>query len=43
MTVVLVTHEQVIAEKYARRMISMADGKVISDRQNATAAMRGKA
>jgi putative ABC transport system ATP-binding protein len=43
MTVVLVTHEQAIAEKYARRMISLADGKVISDHQNATAAARGDA
>ncbi|HEX6897662.1 MAG TPA: ABC transporter ATP-binding protein, partial [Bryobacteraceae bacterium] len=30
MTVVLVTHEQAIAEKYTARMISLADGKVIS-------------
>jgi putative ABC transport system ATP-binding protein len=43
MTVVLVTHEQAIAEKYARRMISLADGKVISDHQNAKAAARGDA
>ena len=43
MTVVLVTHEQAIAEKYAKRMISLADGKVISDHQNATAAARGDA
>lgn len=41
MTVVLVTHEQAIAETYARRMISLADGKVISDHQNAKAAARG--
>jgi putative ABC transport system ATP-binding protein len=41
MTVVLVTHEQVIAEKYAARMISLADGKVSSDRANAKTA-RGK-
>jgi len=43
MTVVLVTHEQTIAEKYARRMISLADGKVISDHQNAKAGARGDA
>jgi putative ABC transport system ATP-binding protein len=42
MTVVLVTHEQVIAEKYAARMISLADGKVSSDRANAKTA-RGEA
>src|SRR5438270_9419219 len=43
MTVVLVTHEQAIAEKYAARMISLADGKVISDVQNAKALTRGEA
>ena len=43
MTVVLVTHEQAIAEKYTARMISLADGKVISDLQNAKAAARGDA
>jgi putative ABC transport system ATP-binding protein len=42
-TVVLVTHEQAIAEKYAARMVSLADGKVISDYQNAKAAVRGEA
>jgi putative ABC transport system ATP-binding protein len=31
MTVVLVTHERDLAEKYATRLISLADGKVISD------------
>lgn len=41
-TVVLVTHEQAIAEKYAARMISLADGKVASDRANVRAA-RGEA
>jgi putative ABC transport system ATP-binding protein len=34
MTVILVTHEQVIAEKYAARMISLADGKIVSDLKN---------
>jgi putative ABC transport system ATP-binding protein len=44
MTVILVTHEQAIAEKYAARMISLADGKVISDVRNAKAtASRGDA
>ena len=38
MTVVLVTHEQAIAEKYATRMIWLADGKVISDRANTKSA-----
>jgi len=43
MTVVLVTHEQVIAEKYAARMISLADGKVVSDHQNPKTLVRGEA
>lgn len=43
MTVVLVTHEQAIAEKYAARMISLADGKVVADLQNARALTRGEA
>ena len=44
MTVVLVTHEHAIAETYAARMISLADGKVISDFANAkAAASRGEA
>ena len=42
MTVVLVTHEQNIAEKYAARMISLADGNVVSDIANNKAA-RGDA
>jgi putative ABC transport system ATP-binding protein len=41
MTVVLVTHEQAIAEKYAQRMISLADGKVVADHRNAKAVARG--
>lgn len=35
MTVVLVTHERNIAEKYANRLVSLADGKVIGDQMNA--------
>jgi putative ABC transport system ATP-binding protein len=34
MTVVLVTHESVLAEKYADRMVFMADGKVVADQLN---------
>jgi len=34
MTVVLVTHERELAEKYADRLISLADGKIISDQPN---------
>lgn len=43
MTVVLVTHEHAIAETYAARMISLADGKVVSDIPNVKAASRGDA
>ena len=39
MTVVLVTHERDLAEKYANRLISLADGKVISDQINAAKAV----
>jgi putative ABC transport system ATP-binding protein len=41
MTVVLVTHEQALAEKYVDRLISLADGKVVSDQLNAKATTRG--
>ena len=43
MTVVLVTHEQSLAEKYVDRLISLADGKVISDQVNSKTAARGEA
>jgi putative ABC transport system ATP-binding protein len=43
MTVVLVTHETVLAEKYAERLIFMADGKVVSDQRNAAKVARGEA
>ncbi|MBO0910693.1 MAG: ABC transporter ATP-binding protein [Acidobacteria bacterium] len=39
MTVVLVTHERDLAERYAGRLISMADGKVVADEQNQTRAV----
>jgi putative ABC transport system ATP-binding protein len=31
MTVVMVTHERALAERYAQRMIFLADGKLIDD------------
>src|SRR5271165_2923378 len=34
MTVVMVTHERVLAEKYAGRMIFLADGKLVDDQRN---------
>ena len=36
MTVVLVTHERDLAEKYADRLISLADGKIAADHPNQT-------
>ncbi len=36
MTVVLVTHERDLAEKYADRLISLADGKTAADHLNPT-------
>jgi len=36
MTVVMVTHERALAERYARRMIFLADGKLVDDRPNST-------
>ena len=36
MTVVMVTHERALAERYAQRMMFLADGKLIDDRPNRT-------
>lgn len=41
MTVVMVTHERELAERYAQRMIFLADGKLIDDRPNVPAAAQG--
>jgi putative ABC transport system ATP-binding protein len=37
MTVIMVTHERVLAERYAKRMIFLADGKLIDDQPNVAA------
>jgi putative ABC transport system ATP-binding protein len=37
MTVVMVTHERALAERYARCMIFLADGKLVSEQPNALA------
>jgi ABC-type lipoprotein export system ATPase subunit len=37
MTIVMVTHERALAERYAGRMIFLADGKLTDDRTNSTA------
>jgi putative ABC transport system ATP-binding protein len=42
MTVVMVTHERALAERYAQRMIFLADGKLIDDRPNTPAAIGGQ-
>jgi putative ABC transport system ATP-binding protein len=34
MTIVMVTHERALAERYARRMILLADGKLVDDHSN---------
>ena len=34
MTVVMVTHERALAERYAKRMIFLADGKLVGDQAN---------
>ena len=38
MTVVMVTHERALAERYAQRLIFLADGKLIGDQPNRSAA-----
>ena len=39
MTVVMVTHERALAERYAQRMIFLADGKLIDDQLNRASAL----
>jgi putative ABC transport system ATP-binding protein len=34
MTVVMVTHERALAERYAQRLVFLADGKLVSDEAN---------
>jgi putative ABC transport system ATP-binding protein len=34
MTIIMVTHERTLAERYARRMIFLADGKLVGDQSN---------
>jgi putative ABC transport system ATP-binding protein len=41
MTIVMVTHERALAERYAKRMIFLADGKLIDDQANTIGAPRG--
>jgi ABC-type lipoprotein export system ATPase subunit len=39
MTVVMVTHERALAERYAQRMIFLADGKLVDDHANVPTSM----
>jgi ABC-type lipoprotein export system ATPase subunit len=41
MTVIMVTHERALAERYAGRMIFLADGKLIGDQANVATAVCG--
>ena len=41
MTIVMVTHERALAERYAKRMIFLADGKLIDDQTNPAAITAG--
>jgi ABC-type lipoprotein export system ATPase subunit len=43
MTVVMVTHERALAERYAQRLIFLADGKLVSDDANPAFVSRGGA
>jgi putative ABC transport system ATP-binding protein len=38
MTIVMVTHERALAERYARRLIFLADGKLVNDQSNVAVA-----
>ena len=41
MTVVMVTHERELAERYAQRMMFLADGKLVDDRSNRASSFLG--
>jgi ABC-type lipoprotein export system ATPase subunit len=42
MTIIMVTHERTLAERYASRMIFLADGKLIGDQSNVVSATAGQ-
>jgi putative ABC transport system ATP-binding protein len=42
MTVIMVTHERSLAERYASRMIFLADGKLVGDQSNVVSASTGQ-
>ena len=41
MTIVMVTHERTLAERYAKRMIFLADGKLVDDQTNSASVTVG--
>jgi ABC-type lipoprotein export system ATPase subunit len=41
MTILMVTHERALAERYSNRMIFLADGKVVGDQENSTLSSAG--
>jgi|SRR5579885_585361 putative ABC transport system ATP-binding protein len=43
MTIVMVTHERPLAERYAQRLVLLSDGKLISDQRLSPSATRGAA
>jgi ABC-type lipoprotein export system ATPase subunit len=43
MTVVMVTHERALAERYAQRLIFLADGKLVGDDRNPALVSSGRA
>jgi energy-coupling factor transporter ATP-binding protein EcfA2 len=42
MTIIMVTHERTLAERYACRMIFLADGKLVGDQSNSVSAASGQ-
>jgi putative ABC transport system ATP-binding protein len=42
MTIIMVTHERTLAERYASRMIFLADGKLIGDQLNVVSVTAGQ-
>ena len=42
MTIIMVTHERTLAERYASRMIFLADGKLVGDQSNVVSTTGGQ-
>ena len=42
MTIIMVTHERALAERYANRMIFLADGKLVGDQSNVVSGAAGR-